>query len=151
MESNVKVIPNMPLMKPEKLNEKKVKKSEKKKVEFTVKELVDMNQALSNVLQKPLPIKIAYRLSRFGKRVMDELVVFEEIRVKLVEKKGEKNDKTGMFSITDPIKRQEFQAEIEKILQEKVEIEFEVIDIDDLGDMKISASELMALAKVIYE
>jgi len=119
-------------------------------MEFTIKEILEMKDVLQKVIYAEVPIKTAFRISRFVKSIQIELESFEKIRMKLLQKYGEKEENGQQISIKDPEKQKLFSDEIQKVLAENIDIDFLPVKIEELGnDIKISAVELLRLEKII--
>ena len=121
-------------------------------MKLTVQEILSMRNSLVKLLQKEIPIKTAFRLSRIAKTLQKELEVFEEQRSKLVEKYGEKNEETGTISVNDKEKQDEFTKEINLILEEVIKMDISPIKTEDIGnDVKISTTDIMTLEKILSQ
>ena len=119
-------------------------------MEFTIQEILGMKDVLTKVVQADVPIRTAFRINRFVKSVQIELEVFEKTRMKLIQKYGEKEEKSQQISVKDPEKQKEFHREIQKVVLEIINIDFKPIRFEEFGnDIKISAAELFALEKII--
>ena len=119
-------------------------------MEFTIQEILGMKDVLTKVVQAEVPIRIAFRINRFVKSVQMELETFEKIRMGLIQKYGEKEEKSQQISVKDPEKQKEFHREIQKVVLEIINIDFKPIRFEEFGnDIKISAAELFALEKII--
>ena len=119
-------------------------------MEFTIQEILGMKDVLTKIVQAEVPIRTAFRINRFAKSVQMELGTFDQTRMGLVQKYGEKEKDSQQISIKDPEKLKEFNSKIQKVLTEIISIDFKPIRFEELGnDMKISAAELFALEKII--
>ena len=121
-------------------------------MKITVGEILNMKDTLKKLLDKEFSPKIAFKLSKLGIRLQEELQSFENSRISLLKKYGEIDEKENTVSIEDEEKRKECAKEIEKILMEEIDIDFSPIKIDDLGDdLKLSASDITVLNKIIKQ
>ncbi|HUS49090.1 MAG TPA: hypothetical protein VMZ91_02940 [Candidatus Paceibacterota bacterium] len=119
-------------------------------MEFTIQEILGMRDILTKVVQAEVPIRTAFRINRFVKSVQMELETFEKTRMGLIQKYGEKEENNQQISVKDPQKQKEFQTEIQKVIVEIINIDFNPIRFEEFGnDIKISAAELFALEKII--
>jgi molybdopterin converting factor small subunit len=110
-----------------------------KKISIRLAELNRISNSLSKIITQDLPIKQAFRLSRLAKSVDTEMQELETQRVALVKKYGEK-DESGNVSVKG--KLQEFIDEFNELLKEEVEISFIPINLNDVGDIKLSAMDI---------
>jgi len=114
-------------------------------------QIVNSQEALQKLLQLPLPVKIAYKLSKLINKLDPELRIYEEQRIKLVKELGEQTDKEkDMWSV----KKEnivKFREELLKLTEIEVNLSFgpdkesEKIKIEDLGDIKVEAQDLIHL------
>lgn len=114
--------------------------------------------SLDSLINKELPIKLSYSLSKLVKTLESEFKILSEKRNKLIDKYAEKDDKNKFITIIEQGKqrvkiKEESMEECNNKLQElfniEVEINFEPISIDLLGDISISAKDLLVLDKFI--
>ena len=104
-----------------------------------------------------LPIKVAYALVKNYKKIDTELKAFEETKNKLFEKYGEKVvlDKKGNVVEDESkgkkvtrIKKEHietFNKEIDKILEDEIDLQVHKIKIEIFEDVKIKPQTLMAI------
>ena len=79
-----------------------------------------------------------------------ELKDLEDFRLKLIKKYGEQDKDKNAFSVKDD-KQADFYAEFGKLLDTEVDIKFSKIPITELGDIKITPSQLALLDPFIKE
>lgn len=113
---------------------------------FKLGEIRNMKDPMIALLEKDLPIKEAWKLTKLVKAFDKELAEIEEFRVDLVKKLGEDGD-GGNTSVPED-KMEEFVNKFNELLQTDVDIEFDAIDIENLGDIQTTAKELMVLGKI---
>lgn len=130
-------------------------------------ELRPIMEALPAVLDKEIPAKTAYWLARAFKQIQPEFEPFERARQKLVEKhgkryerdrkdkKGQVIEKKGELIIKDntyPMKDQElFNKEYNELAEQEIEIKYEPITVEQLGDAKIKGTDILKLGRLIKE
>lgn len=119
---------------------------------------INMAQALPALLDKDIPAKSAYWLSRVVDQLQGELKAFETARFKLIEKYGEKDSEGNLVKETvnelDQYKIEnveEFSKEFDEIANQEIEIKYEPISISELGDIDISVKTLMGLGDLLKE
>lgn len=109
-------------------------------------EIRNMKEPMSLLLDKDLPIKVAWKLTKFVKVLDKELSEIEEFRVELVKKLGVE-DKEGALQVPEG-KMPEFIDSFNDLLMTEVTFEFEPVDVESLGDLQVSTKELLALDKI---
>jgi len=134
-----------------------MKKNKEKNMNFKLKEVFSLTRSLPVLTNKELPIKISYRLLKLLKQCSVEMESMEKARIKLVDKYAETEeereaspDKDKGIKVAEA-KIPDFQREFEILLEEEVEIDFEPILISDLGDISLSAKDLLSLQIILKE
>ena len=115
-----------------------------KKVNVKLLELREMSSALGKLLSSTMPVKQSYRMSKLAKCITKEMNDIEESRNDLIKKFGDKNDK-GQIEIIDNDKKEEFNKEFADLLKEEVEITFVPIDLENIGEAKLTPFDIVAL------
>jgi len=111
-----------------------------------VVDILNANEGLKKIASLPINIKVSYQLMRLGNKISDELKVFDDKRKELLNKYGEINE--GNWKVKEE-NMTDFTKDINDILEEDVDIEFEPISLDNLGDVKISLADLNLLKAFI--
>jgi len=113
-----------------------------------------MLMALSEMLEKELPAKTAYWLARAQKGLVSEFEPFEAARKKLVNRYAKK-DETGEaivdgdhFVVED---MDALNAESEELSDQEVEIKYNPISIEQLGDINIKPVDVLRLGRLIKD
>ncbi len=115
---------------------------------FTIVELLNAREPLIKIANQPVKSVIAFRLLKILKLVNEELTRFDEIRNTLWQKHGNADPLTGQISISEEGKTV-INTELTPILNEEVELTFTKININDLGNVELTAFEVMAIEKFI--
>jgi len=102
-------------------------------------------QSLVKLSNLPLPIKVAYKISRLFRIVWPEYEAIEVQRAKLVQKYASENEGTTVGEEN----RAAFVEEFTSLLNETVNVAIEPLNIEELGGNSLSAQELLALEKII--
>jgi len=107
-------------------------------------------QVLSRLIDKEIPIKIGWKLSKIKTEISRELNLIEEQRIKLIQKHGIKDEKTGNYTVPKE-NTTSFFEEFNDFLKEEVEVKYDPIDINSLGDISLSTRDLevLSLVKII--
>ena len=108
-----------------------------------------IEEDLRAITKKELPIKLSYKFAKLVKKLLEENNMVEQQRIKLVKKysNGEM-DVNGMYSVL-PDKSKDFREEFGSLLEEEIEVDFEPIDLSELGDITIPPFNLARLSKII--
>jgi hypothetical protein len=117
----------------------------------------DIVYSMKELVEKDLQIKVAYKLSKLLKILDNENQTFEEQRVKLFQKYGEKDEDGNLKTYEgdkiniakDNLKL--FNTEFKELCNIEINIDFEPIKLDDLGDIKLKTLTLYGLSDFIVE
>lgn len=109
-------------------------------------------ESLNKLIDKEIPIKTSYKLSKLTKKLIDEHSIYEENRMKLINKYAEKdadnniiiNKKDNSTTMIGENKIN-FNKEFTELINIEMELEFEKIKLDDLGEISISPRDLLYL------
>lgn len=105
------------------------------------------------LLKQKLPVKTAFKIKTLTHRFNDELKKFSELRTSILDQYCSR-DEEGK-PLVDSQKNLSFEGDaIEKVTKEmsdliNIEIEFESLKIEELGDISLSTDDLMALGEVV--
>lgn len=94
------------------------------------------------LLETKLPIKASYRVMRLLDKLQPELKIYENKRNELVKEFGEEQE-NGEVRVVDPKKLEEFQKKIIELLDIEVDVDFEKLKLDELGDVIIAPKDLI--------
>ncbi len=113
----------------------------------TIRMLIGNQQSgpLLKLLQFDLPLRAAWRLKKIKDSIMAEFQATEDMRRDLIEKYGEKDEKTGNMGISAPDALQKFSDEFNELLGEVVKLDFEAVSVSMLGEVKLNTMELELL------
>jgi hypothetical protein len=106
-----------------------------------------MGPSLRHLADQALPLKISYRLSKFIKKVTEELTSIEQQRIKLVNQFGDEDKEKGMTTVS-PEKEPEFQKMFTDFLNENIDIDIDPIKISDIENVKLSVVDIFNLDKI---
>lgn len=117
-------------------------------IKFKMYEVRGMKEPLINLIEKEIPVSIAFRLNKFVKAIDEHLTEIEDFRVKLINQYGVKNEEKNLVEVPNN-KMKDFSREMNNLLNEEVEIEFTPININLFGDdLQLSTKDLMILEKI---
>lgn len=119
------------------------------KLEFSLKEVYQMEASVNKLLSLPLPFDISYKWGKISSWVLEELRFIEQARAHRIQKFID----PGEEKITDPEKEKAFAKEFSNFLEEenvRCPLKFK-IDINDkrLSDITIQPRYLIHLSKFI--
>jgi len=125
-------------------------------MKIKVGEIRPLIEGLEEIIKIDLPVKPAYWLARYLTKIGEEAKAFDNVRVKLIDKYGKKdekgkpivNKKTSNYEIEDT---ESFAKEFGELAEQEFEIDFKPIKLADLGDIKIKPIILARLSKIIEE
>lgn len=118
--------------------------------------IVNSQQALKNLLEVKLPVKISYKISKVISQITPDLQVFEDQKLALVKKLGLPTENQGEWQVL-PKNMEEFRKDLQEILDMEVTLGFttekplEKIPLADLGEVNISAQDLLNLNWLIED
>jgi hypothetical protein len=101
--------------------------------------------SLNKLMEQPLSAKISFKLMKLLNAINDEVKLIEEQRMKLVKKYAEDG-----ITVSDS-KRDEFLKEFSEFLNEEVDMAWEPISIETLGDLQLSVAELTRVQYLFTE
>jgi hypothetical protein len=121
-------------------------------MKIMLKELREAQGSLVKVLGVDLEFKLSYRLRRIADKVMSEMKQFEKFRNEMVEKYGEKDKVSGQTTVKKD-KMEFFNKEIEKVLEEEVDLGIQLIPFDliEKSGIKLSAIDQVLLERFMTE
>jgi hypothetical protein len=118
-------------------------------MEITLGELLNGKEPLEKLVNLEINIRTAFRLSKVITKVNTELQLFEEKRMELVNKYGTADDDGNVTVSQENIAA--FQNELGELISLEVALDFEPVDIDEIGDVKMTAAEMMFIQKFVKE
>lgn len=120
-------------------------------------EISKILESIYKILDKDLPIKCAYSLSKLTKMIIAENQTLEENRIKLLERYGEKDNsnklkvnENGTVSIMKE-HIDTFQEQYNELMNIEVEIDVNSVSIESLGDINVSPKDLLVLDRFIKD
>ena len=124
-------------------------------IKITLEQLLNSSDSLKALSQKQLKARCAYAVGRLLKAADNEIASFNETRLELIKKYGEKdengelkNDEQGNVHIPQEV-ISEFNAELQDLLKTEIEINANKIKIEDIGDVEFTPAEMSQLDEFI--
>jgi hypothetical protein len=114
--------------------------------------------SLKTILDKELPIKTSYLLTKLSKQINEEYKFFNDKRMELINKYAKRDDSGKV--ITNNENRsiliqeeyiEECQIKINELYDIEMDIEFESLSISIFGDISISPKDLLNLDKFLKD
>jgi hypothetical protein len=125
-------------------------------IQISFSEIEKLINSLSILTKEKLPVKTAYKLVKLLKKIDEEYKIFIEQRSKIINEYSEKDDKGNIIVNKDndtnsiPIKNEfikQCELELKELYQISFDIDFSLILIDELGEIKFSMEDLYILDK----
>lgn len=122
-----------------------------------ISELLNSVETLQKLSQKDFKAKLAWQIARLLKSAENEIQSFNETRMDLIRKYGEKDENGGL--VTDEhgncriieSKVVNFNNELNELINSTVEINANKIGIDQLENLDFTPSEISILEPFIEE
>lgn len=108
-------------------------------------QILSARDTLSRLGERTLPVKQSYRLAKLIKAINSEMGVYEGERIKLCEKYGTLDKDNGVYKFEGE-NREKFNADINVLLSQEVELDVKPIDISDL---ELSAQDIISIEPFI--
>lgn len=120
-----------------------------------IENLLNSVETLQKLAQKDFKAKLAWQVSRLLKSAEAEIQAFNETRMNLIRKYGEKNENGDL--ITDdngnckilPENIETFTNELNELIASEVEINANKLDINLFGDIDFTPSDMALLEPFI--
>lgn len=118
---------------------------------FKLGEILGAQDSLSKLVNAELPIKVSYRLLKLLRSCSEELKTLEEARLRLVKKYAEEKKEGKEMMKVSKENQEKFRQEFGQLLEEEIEVDFDPILLDELGNITFSTIDLINLGKIIKE
>ena len=126
-------------------------------ITVTLKEIVESQDVMRVLSNKPLRGRAAFKVARLLKKLETELTTFNDTRIKLIESYAKK-DENGQFVTNEKNEYQfdkenadKFVEEINKLLLEEIEIDANPILINEIEELNFTPSEMALLEPFMDE
>lgn len=120
-------------------------------ITITLEQLLNSTDGLKGLSQKPLKARPAYAISKILKAADAEMTTFNDTRMELIKKYGEKDetgelksDENGNVHIVDEM-LSTFNKELQDLLSTSIDINANKIRIEDIGDVEFTPAEMAQL------
>ena len=122
-------------------------------MEVTLGQIYASFNLLNRIVDQTLPIRLAYRFTRLIRELNTEYQALEKLRDGLVKKYGsEVEGQEGAFKVSDD-NREAFMTDFQDLLQETVEIGWELVSVeaDGFDSLSLTVRELNILGWLFTE
>ncbi|MCJ0933024.1 hypothetical protein MST22_17875 [Virgibacillus halodenitrificans] len=119
-------------------------------MKIKVKDIFNIDEGLTTLSEKELPVGVAFHIQRVHKIVGGEVKTAQELRSKIINKYKEKDLENGRVKLKED-KLEEFNKELEELLDQEVRLEINKININDLNSISITPKTLGLLNTIIEE
>lgn len=124
-------------------------------IKVKISELLNSTEALQKLAKMQLKARLAWNVSKLLKAADVEIQDFNETRLELIRKYGEKDENDQLITdengnckiVTDKIDN--FTAELTELAESEVEINANKVRIDDLEDINFTPADMAALETFI--
>lgn len=94
---------------------------------------------LNKLVDLPLPAKSSYKFVKIMRKFNDELKILEDERQKMINKYGKEREGTV---IVEEHNRELFLKEFGDLLETQLDVDWDPISVDSLGDVELSVAEI---------
>lgn len=124
-------------------------------IKVKLEDLVNATDGLRGLSQKQLKARCAYAVGKILKSADAEIQSFNETRMELIKKYGEK-DENGELKTEEngnvripPEGLNDFSKELRELLDTEIEISANKIKMDDIGEVEFTPAEMAQLENFI--
>jgi hypothetical protein len=112
-------------------------------IKIKLSEVINNLENLQNLFKNKLPVKVAYRLKRLSAKLDSELKAYDETKnAMILEIAKDLPDNTKITS-ENVEELKEFNKRHAELLAEEIEIDFEQLSVEELGDVVVAPNELV--------
>jgi len=117
-------------------------------------EIFDAREPLQKLIEKELPVKVAYGLAKMSNRLNEQFKIIEDVRQGLIRKYGEADEEhpQKMAVKLESENYPKFVAEMSELMNQEVEVVFDVVNLPlevDGKPLQLEAAVFMALEKFV--
>lgn len=118
-------------------------------ITVTLGELLMAKNGLQDLLAEKLPVKTAYWLQKAVTKINAELKDFDAVRLSLVDEYGVEQPDGSRVVLDDNIET--FTKQVTELLEQSIDLDITPIQLDSLGNVEISGSNMLVLAFLFQE
>jgi len=124
-------------------------------IKVTIGELLNATEALQNLAKKELKARLALSISRILKNAEGEIQNFNDTRMNLIKKYGEKDENGELITTEDGNCKipeegtKEFSNELNSLLEETIEINANKMTLEQLENLDFTPKDMVMLEPFI--
>jgi hypothetical protein len=119
-------------------------------MEITMRDVFNLQEGLKNIVNKELPIKVAFKLQQNIREVEKEYKIGQDLRSQLIQKYKEKDLDNGKVKLKKD-KLDVFQEELDELLSQKITIGLKKINLDELNSIQATPRTLGLIHIILFE
>jgi hypothetical protein len=113
---------------------------------FKLEEIYNLSEGIGELAKKEMPTKVALRISRNQRKLIEEVRTADVLRQKLIEKYRDEKVKDKIKED----KQKEFKEEFDELMSQEIDIKLDCINLSDLGEL-VQPRLITLLASIIKE
>lgn len=113
-------------------------------MKIKLNDVLNAQEGLFELQKTKLPIKVSYWLKRMNDKLQPDLKVLFEKRMELMKEMGQETDKEKQLWTIRPEHIERYTAEINKLLDLELNVEWTAIDISELGEVTIEPKYIIS-------
>ena len=110
-----------------------------------IADLAALQPALTTLINTKLPVKASYRIGKGMGKVRSALNAQEDYRINTLNKIAKLDTADNKYKFAGPEDEAKFQAIMAEYNGQEIELDFQPVTLEDLGDAKIEPAVFMAL------
>lgn len=114
-------------------------------MKLKLSQIVENEVSLSKLGEVKFPTKVSFKIARLVDKIAPDLKNYYKQKQELLEKYGKQEEKEGkVFYSFETDKAETFTKEIEDLLSLEIDVDFEPINITEIGDIEIEPKLLIS-------
>ncbi len=111
--------------------------------------LILAQPAMKLLAETKLPVKASFRVAKALQLASTDLTVYEQERMKLLQKLGVLSDDKSQYVFESAENMQAFQEAITTLQNEEVSVELPTVSVEELGDIELAPGTLFPLLGIL--
>lgn len=126
-------------------------------IQVTLNDILNNSEIFRELSSQALPVKTAFKVARLIRELDKENTTFDESRRQIIEKYADRNEDGTIKQTAEgniqlqPNKIEECNKELIELLNTTIEINADKININALGDIKLTPAQMINLEAFIEE
>lgn len=115
----------------------------------------NFTNAMSKIIRNDLPIKTAFKLKKIVSKLNEETARYNEVRQEYIKRyaeldsSGEVISENGIAVFKDEESKNKFYSDLQDLLNMNIEVD--KLSINELGNISVSAADLLALEDLLAD